>query len=119
MDTLGLHIISTLNTTTEKNLTDYFELKQLLEQSIKELNLTSFGSVYHKFTDDDQSGYTAVVCLSESHISIHTWPEISKITLDVFLSNHSRNNEDKCEQLHDAMLAIFDVEELITERVYR
>lgn len=33
----------------------------------------------------DEGGVTGVALLSESHISIHTWPELDYIALDVFV----------------------------------
>lgn len=56
---------------------------------IHQHGLTKVGEVYHQFGDD---GYTAVVCLTESQISIHTWPEFNRVTFDVFLSNFMNYN---------------------------
>ena len=36
---------------------------------------------YHEFSG---GGYTAVALLSESHASIHTWPELGRVRYDVF-----------------------------------
>ena len=40
------------------------------------MNLHSFG---------EGGGVTGVVLLAESHISIHTWPEINFAAIDVFM----------------------------------
>jgi S-adenosylmethionine decarboxylase len=42
---------------------------------------TVLKTVSHKF---DPQGITAICLLSESHISIHTWPEEGKAALDVY-----------------------------------
>ncbi len=46
--------------------------KSFVELLMEEFNLTSVGEVYHDFPN---GGFTGVVCLTESHLSIHTWPE--------------------------------------------
>jgi S-adenosylmethionine decarboxylase len=38
------------------------------------------------------NGFTGVICLSESHISIHTWPENFKMCVDVFMCNNERSD---------------------------
>lgn len=37
--------------------------------------------------DDDYSGYTGIGILSESHISIHTYPENNSMSIDFFSCN--------------------------------
>ncbi len=44
--------------------------------TVMEIKLHSFG---------EESGITGVAILAESHISIHTWPELNYIALDVFM----------------------------------
>ncbi len=44
--------------------------------TVLDVHLHSFG---------DGSGITGVATLAESHISIHTWPEIDYVALDVFV----------------------------------
>jgi S-adenosylmethionine decarboxylase len=50
------------------------------EATVLEIRLHSFGE-----GADNTCGITGVAILAESHISIHTWPEISYVALDVFL----------------------------------
>jgi len=38
-------------------------------------------SCWHRFDND---AYTGVLLLAESHCSIHTWPELHKVHLDIF-----------------------------------
>jgi len=66
-------------------------IKHLFDSLIVEHKLSKVGEVYHQFQN---SGFTAMVCLTESHISIHTWPEFNRVTFDVFLSNFMNYNND-------------------------
>jgi S-adenosylmethionine decarboxylase len=42
---------------------------------------------------------TAIVLLSESHISAHTWPEVGYVAVDVFTCGSSTRPEDACRYL--------------------
>ncbi|MGL5890187.1 MAG: S-adenosylmethionine decarboxylase [Bacteroidia bacterium] len=68
-------------------------------------NLTSVGEVWHSFSG---AGFTAAVALTESHISIHTWPEFGHATFDVFLSNFSRNNDETVAALASSIAVYFE-----------
>lgn len=46
--------------------------KKLMHSIAKKLNYTVLKSSSHQFIPN---GFTSVLLLSESHISIHTWPE--------------------------------------------
>ena len=120
MDTneIGLHIFSTIRTTTSRNLSSSSNFKKLVSKTISDLELKSVGEVHHDFSSDED-GYTSIICLTESHLSIHTWPEKNTITLDVFLSNHSRNNADRCKKIHEVVLTLFDIASITTKEILR
>ena len=55
-------------------------------------------SEYHKnkFQDcNDYAGYTGFGILKESHISIHTYPEVNFIALDFYSCNEVDSNKNK------------------------
>ena len=87
----GKHLIATLSTDEPKLINTYAAFRTLVEELIAQYQLQKLGEVYHDFSP---AGFTAVICLSESHLSIHTWPEHGLINLDIYLSNFKRNNED-------------------------
>ena len=101
----GTHIIATLCTTKTELLHQYKEFQQLVNSLIASNDLQKLGEVYHNFSP---AGYTAVVCLSESHLSIHTWPEYGKVNVDIYLSNFQRNNDGTVQRLYKAMRKHFD-----------
>src|SRR5690606_35784047 len=88
----GLHILGELSSNDTNTLSDMESFKVFIEKIIVENSLEQLGSVHHKF---DVGGFTSVICLSESHIALHTWPEFNMATFDVFLCNYSRNNDQK------------------------
>lgn len=107
MKTLGLHIIATLISSESLKLNSFEELKMELNALIPKYNLNNLGEVYHNF---HPQGFTAIVCLSESHISIHTWPELNKVNLDIYLSNHNRVNDNTVRQIFDQFVRFFNAQ---------
>jgi S-adenosylmethionine decarboxylase len=101
----GLHIIASLQTDQADRLSEYPALMERLNQLIATHGLCKLGEVYHRF---EQGGYTAVVCLSESHVSLHTWPEYGRVNLDIYLSNYQRANDDTCRAIYRALQQFFN-----------
>ncbi|MEM7617277.1 MAG: adenosylmethionine decarboxylase [Pseudomonadota bacterium] len=91
---------------------DFFDAKytndmEYVEQSLRKVanicNATILNVKLHSFGKD--SGITGVLLLAESHITIHTWPEINFIALDIFMCG-------KC----DARLAIEPLKEMFSPK---
>lgn len=112
----GLHILCEFETSSTPLLEDEVACKRFFDEVISSLNLCKVGEVYHRFTP---GGFTAVVCLTESHLSIHTWPEFGKATFDVFLSNHSRDNSDRCRMIASKTLEYFQADKTQNREVVR
>lgn len=53
------------------------------------------------------SGITGAVLLAESHLAIHTWPEMGSVTLDVYVCNFSADNSDKARALVQRLIAVY------------
>ena len=64
-----------------ENIASSKRLEFLLIQSSKAAHSAPLKVVSHRFSPH---GITGVVLLSESHISIHTWPEIGYTAVDIF-----------------------------------
>ncbi|MFM2385490.1 MAG: adenosylmethionine decarboxylase [Bacteroidota bacterium] len=90
--------------------------KQAIAHSIANLGLTHLGEVVHQFP---QSGFTAVICLSESHISIHTWPEHGLANIDIYLSNYLQVNTGKVEAIFDNLCQAFGATVTNVHRIER
>lgn len=79
----GEHILLDLFTKDETFLSDMWHGESILKHAALEAKATILGSNFHEFGEG--SGYTGVLVLSESHISIHTWPEFQLATIDIFM----------------------------------
>jgi len=109
----GTHIIASLSTTNGHLLNRSTDLKAAINQWVGQHHLTKLGEVYHDF---EPVGFTAVICLSESHLSFHTWPEYNRVNLDIYLSNFERNNDGTVQALYKDIIEFFaaDILEEIT-----
>ncbi len=58
-------------------------LDSVLRQAAQAAGAKVLGSNFHDFGEG--CGYTGVIVLAESHISIHTWPENNYAALDIFM----------------------------------
>ncbi|MCX2575477.1 S-adenosylmethionine decarboxylase family protein [Pedobacter sandarakinus] len=114
--TPGLHILSEFSSKKSAELTSSEACRTLFDQLIRENNLQKVGEVYHDFPD---GGFTAVVCLTESHLSIHTWPEFDLATFDIFLSNYQKDNTEKVKAIYQSVIQFFHGKELQKTEVIR
>ena len=77
----GLHLI--IDIETEVNLSNVEAIRTGLEQAARVCGATVLGCAIHPFGEG--AGVTGVVLLAESHISIHTWPELNFAAVDIFM----------------------------------
>ena len=82
--------------------TEYFNNKASVRDKIlrviRKAGFKIVASRFHKFPDGkipDDGGITGVIIVSESHITIHTWPERKFVNVDVFFCNYSSDNSRK------------------------
>src|ERR1700761_3904580 len=114
--TPGLHILSEFQSHQQQLLSVSEGFRAFLDDAIERYNLHKVGEVYHDF---DGGGFTAVVCLTESHISIHTWPEFELATFDVFLSNYQQVNDGKATALYNSIISFYEGVELQKNEIKR
>ena len=112
----GLHILSRIYSQNNSLLTNCEPLKLFLEKVIAKHGLHKVGEVFYPF---DNAGYTGVICLTESHIAFHTWPEHGLLTLDVYLSNHEKNNEHTSKKIFEEILVFFEATDHVSQEVLR
>ena len=100
----GLHILGELYTKEKKRLNSLVLAKKQISKIIKNYSLNELGSFYYKFPD---GGFTGIISLVESHIAIHTWPELNYLTLDVYLCNYTRDNKEICRKVFKEISEFF------------
>ena len=78
---VGNHALADISGSTSPLLNDAAGLEQLLVDASNSVGATVLTRHSHAF---EPQGVTAVVVLSESHVSIHTWPEWGGATIDAY-----------------------------------
>lgn len=78
---MGKHYLLNLYGCSSILLNDENFLIDLMENAAVASGATVLKTVSHKF---DPQGITAICLLSESHISIHTYPELGKCYADIY-----------------------------------
>ena len=118
--TPGLHILATFSAPASA-LRNVAACRIFFDSQVRVHKLEKVGEAYHSFLEDDagSGGFTAMLALTESHLSIHTWPEHGLATFDVFLSNFRRDNAATVRHLYAATLAFFEGTEQAKTEVCR
>jgi S-adenosylmethionine decarboxylase len=98
---------------------DAAALSALCEAFAVHAGLTVVGRQFHAFAPQGDAGITGVLLLAESHLAVHTWPELRAVTLDVFVCNFGADNSHKARQLVDALVQRFDPERIQRQRLLR
>ena len=98
-ETVGRHCIVELYG-GNPNLLDSEEfINDALKEAAERSGATLLSLTSHKF---EPQGVTALALLSESHISIHTWPELGYAAVDAFTCGKHTNPELACNYLKKA-----------------
>lgn len=77
----GLHLIVDIE--SRVNLSDAVAIEHCLREAAQVCGARILNSCVHHF--GEHAGVTGVVVLAESHISIHTWPELRYAAVDLFM----------------------------------
>jgi spermidine synthase len=114
----GIHVVANLYRCRgqARYLTDAAALRHFCLDSITRSGLTSLGDLFHSF---DGGGVTGAVVLAESHLAIHTWPELNSVTLDLYVCNYTQDNSAKARQVVDELMRLFDAEDFVRHEVPR
>ncbi len=119
----GIHLTADLSGCRNnlKLMSDESGLRQACLNLVSSCGLTVVGDTFVAFPGigDSPGGVTGTVLLAESHLAIHTWPEQSAVTLDVYVCNFSTDNSKKASQLLEAMTALFDPAEASYQQLQR
>lgn len=86
----GRHFIITFKDCDVDAMNNIDGLKAAFLQGIKDAGATCLGTCDYTF---DPHGFTMIALLSESHASIHTYPEYGSCFIDVFTCGTNCKNE--------------------------
>ncbi|MDP9045462.1 MAG: adenosylmethionine decarboxylase [Pseudomonadota bacterium] len=111
----GLHLTADLRECPAgcAALTDLTVLRSVCLEAVRAARLQPVGELFHRFSpapqarDDAPVGITGVVLLAESHLAVHTWPEMAAATLDVYVCNMGRDNSERARGLVACLIAAF------------
>jgi len=120
----GLHIIASLYRCRgdARYLVDAEPLRAFCVDAINRSGLTVVDALFHRFPGSDggaNGGVTGCIVLAESHLAIHTWPELQSVTLDIFACNHSQDNSARAGAVVDDIVAIFKPQEIARHDLVR
>lgn len=84
----GHHLLVSYVDCDKEALVDFENLEKMMKQGALASGATILSSIKHIFPP---TGFTMVILLSESHASIHTYPEYGACFVDFFTCGHSCN----------------------------
>ena len=112
----GLHLTADLRgcAAGRPEMTETASLRSCCLAAVARAGLTPVGELFHRFVPAAgaepgvaPSGITGVVLLAESHLAVHTWPELEAATLDVYVCNLGADNSARAQGLMDSLVAAF------------
>jgi len=78
---MGIHVIAEFLGVNPEKISRVKKTREILDRVIAKSGLHALSSSFHQF---EPHGVSAVYLLSESHLSVHTWPEYGYVALDIF-----------------------------------
>ncbi len=118
----GLHLIAELHDCQcDASLLRSVEaLRELCLSVCAVPGLTHVGQVFYQFgSEAEPAGATGAVILAESHLAVHTWPEMSAVTLDLYVCNFSQDNSAAARAACQRLIAAFAPERVELREVLR
>jgi S-adenosylmethionine decarboxylase len=102
VNSLGRHVLAELYGCAFESLDDLEQVQKYMKDAALAAGAEIRECVFHKFSPQGVSG---VVVISESHLAIHTWPELGYAAVDVFTCGEKVDPWDACKYLKDKFQA--------------
>ncbi|MDW7673219.1 MAG: adenosylmethionine decarboxylase [Bacillota bacterium] len=102
MNTLGRHVLAEMEGCSFEVLNDLKKVEEIMVNAALEAGAEVREVVFHKFSPQGVSG---VVVISESHLAIHTWPELGYAAVDVFTCGETVDPWDACNYMSECFKA--------------
>jgi S-adenosylmethionine decarboxylase proenzyme len=115
----GLHLTADLRGCPRllPAMADAAALRRLCLECVAASGLRPVGELFQAFPQP--GGVTGMVLLAESHLAVHTWPELAAVTLDVYVCNLLTDNSPRAERLLELLEQAFSPEHCERHRVLR
>jgi S-adenosylmethionine decarboxylase len=94
MDTLGQHYIVEASGCNPDIISSVSRVEEILVKAAEVAGVQIWSISFHRFQPHGVSG---VVVISESHLSVHTWPEYGYAALDIYTCGKNSNPEAAVE----------------------
>ncbi|HEY6101628.1 MAG TPA: adenosylmethionine decarboxylase [bacterium] len=94
METIGHHYIAEASGCTPEIIGKVESVEQILVRAAEVAGVQVWSISFHRFNPNGVSG---VVVISESHLSVHTWPEYGYAALDIFTCGDTAKPEEAVE----------------------
>jgi spermidine synthase/S-adenosylmethionine decarboxylase len=98
----GLHILAEFHACQGDRglLLDAPMLAACCRRACADAGLLVVAEAFHQFPG---AGATGALVLAESHLAIHTWPELGAVTLDLYVCNYSQDNRAAAEAAYESL----------------
>ena len=98
----GLHILAEFHACQGDGrlLRDAAMLAGSCRSACAKAGLLVVAEAFHQFPG---AGATGALVLAESHLAIHTWPELESVTLDLYVCTSSQDTRAAAEIAYDAL----------------
>ncbi len=108
---LGTHILLNFYGCDEEQLDAIAELKSILYKAARHARMDVLKESFHQFSP---YGVTGILLISESHISIHTWPEFGSAAVDIFCGSY-----EKAERAMEMLIQLIPAKQVHRKMIER
>ena len=109
---VGTHVLAELFGVPEQKLSEVSVVREIMHAIMRESGFAAVGETFHQF---EPQGVTGIILLSESHFSIHTWPEKQMLAADIF-SCSGRENALRALKLLESHFQPQEIKHKVVER---
>jgi S-adenosylmethionine decarboxylase len=100
--TLGEHILADLSHCNAELLASVNVIEEVLQAAVIKANANIIDSRFHRFSP---MGVSGIILLSESHCSIHTWPEEAYAAIDIYTCGEHVHPAVACQYIASRLQA--------------
>ena len=100
MNALGTHLLIELRQCDPRYLDDLDYVRETMVAAAQIMDAQIIGESFHRF---NPQGVTGVLAIAESHLSIHTWPELDYAAADIFTCGSSFQPQGAAQLLIDRL----------------